>query len=167
MAWKESRSTCFCWGFLKTSVETQLISVHGRSQHTSSRTGSEGSPKMFFPTGKLIGSSRLLCCWLEASGGRRASQSQHKATSAGGRCHRLSARWSMLKGSLLSGEGNELEKPSTAKSALSPLGKKKNHSRTTMKLQPVCNDITLICRGRAGGAALTVIYCISKHLGVV
>lgn len=125
MAWKESRSTCFCWGFLKTSVETQLISVHGRSQHTSSRTGSEGSPKMFFPTGKLIGSSRLLCCWLEASGGRRASQSQHKATSAGGRCHRLSARWSMLKGSLLSGEGNELEKPSTAKSALSPLGKKK------------------------------------------
>lgn len=32
---------------------------------------SEGSPKMFFPTGKLIGSSRLLFCWLEASGGRK------------------------------------------------------------------------------------------------
>lgn len=133
------------------------MSVCGRSQHMSSRMLLEGSPETFFPTGKLIGSSRLLCCWLEASGGRRASQSQHKATSVGGRCHRLSARWSMLKGSLLSGEGNELEKPSTAKSALSPLGKK---GKKQTKLQTVCNGITLICRGRAGGAALTVIYWV-------
>lgn len=32
---------------------------------------SEGSPKMFFPAGKLIGSSRLLFCWLQASEGRK------------------------------------------------------------------------------------------------
>lgn len=32
---------------------------------------SEGSPKTFFPTGKLIVSSRLLFCWLEASVGRK------------------------------------------------------------------------------------------------
>lgn len=32
---------------------------------------SEGSPKMFFPTAKLIGSSRLLFGWLQASDGRK------------------------------------------------------------------------------------------------
>lgn len=37
----------------------------------SSGMRSEGSPKTFFPTGKLIGSSRLLFCWLEASDGRK------------------------------------------------------------------------------------------------
>jgi len=49
----------------------------------------------------------------------------------------------MLKGSLLSGEGNELEKPSTAKSALSPLGKKNNKKPNEAAdcLQRHCADL--------------------------
>jgi len=86
--------------------------------------------------------------------GERASQSlpsqayQH----VGGRgCHHRSARWSMLKGSLLSREGNELEKPSTLTSAPSPLGKNE-------AADIVYNCIALIRRGRVGGAGITSIY---------
>lgn len=81
---------------------------------------------------------------------------------AGGRegCHHRSARWSMVKGSLLSREGNKPEKPSTLTSALSPLGKNE-------ATDSVYNCITLIHRGKIMGAGLAVIYWvvfISNHI---
>ena len=88
--------------------------------------------------------------------GGRASQSlpsQAYQHVEGEGCHHRSARWSMLKGSLLSREGNKLEKPSTLTSAPSPLGK--NDAADS-----VYNCITLIHRGRVEGAGITLIYWV-------
>lgn len=74
--WDESRSERhpeknLCWSLLEKPYRGTINFCVRREQLLSSRTHSEGSPKMFFPTGKLIGSSRLLFCWLEASEGRK------------------------------------------------------------------------------------------------
>lgn len=59
----------------------------------------------------------------------------------------------MLKGSLLSREGNKLEKPSTSRSASSPLGKNE-------AADSVYNCITLIRGGRVEGAGIALIYWV-------
>lgn len=135
------------------------MSVHGRSQHMSSRTRSEGSPEMFFPTGKLIGSSRLLRCWLEARW-EEGIPKPAQGYQCGGKVSSPICQMEHVKGQPAErGRQRAWKAKHSQECPVSPR-KKKTTTKNQMKLQTVCNGITLICRGRAGGAALTVIYWV-------
>lgn len=114
---------------------------------------------MFFPTGKLIGSSRLLHCWLEARW-EEGIPKPAQGYQCGGKVSSPICQMEHVKGQPAErGRQRAWKAKHSQECPVSPR-KKKTTTKNQMKLQTVCNGITLICRGRAGGAALTVIYWV-------